>query len=170
MDQGIAHAQVRRRACASRRVGSYNNSNSFHIPQANGSWVAGVGTTLHARRASARAVDGGVRRAAGGGRSGGQSTYGDTLIPLLGVISEVDAVLQLRHDRATCCRSARRCGGAMRLDEYEFYVQDSWKVGAEPDRDGRRCATACSRRRGRSTACRSRPTSTSATGSSSGAR
>ncbi len=27
------------------RVGSSNNSNSFHIPQANGSWVDGVGTT-----------------------------------------------------------------------------------------------------------------------------
>ncbi len=67
-----------------------------------------------------------MRRAAGGGRVGA-STYGDTLIPLLGVISEVDAYYNYDKTGAVLPLGApvlRRYA----TDEYEFYGQDSWKV------------------------------------------
>jgi hypothetical protein len=108
------------------RVGSSNNSNSFHIPQANGSWVAGVGTTYMpgapCPEPSTAACD-----ALPAVAESGASTYGDTLIPLLGVISEVDAYYNYDKTGAVLSLGApvvRRYA----TDEYEFYGQDSWKV------------------------------------------
>ena len=108
------------------RVGSSNNSNSFHIPQANGSWVDGVGTTYMpgapCPEPSTAACD-----ALPAVAESGASTYGDTLIPLLGVISEVDAYYNYDKTGAVLPLGApvvRRYA----TDEYEFYGQDSWKV------------------------------------------
>jgi Carboxypeptidase regulatory-like domain/TonB dependent receptor len=109
------------------RVNTSNNSFSFHFPQANGSWVDGVGTTympgaLCPEPATAAcdalpAVD-----------PGGTSTYGDALIPVLGVISQVTG--QFNYDRDG---NVLPLGDPVRrqyaTDEYEFYAQDSWKVG-----------------------------------------
>jgi Carboxypeptidase regulatory-like domain/TonB dependent receptor-like, beta-barrel len=109
------------------RVGSSTNANSFHIPSANGSWVSGVGTTympgapcpepVTAACDALPAVD-----------PGGTSTYGDTLIPLLGVISEVDAYYNYDRDG-----NVLPLGDAVRrryaTNEYELFGQDSWKIG-----------------------------------------
>ena len=109
------------------RVGTTNNSRSYHLPSANGSWVDGVGTTYMpggtcsdataAACASFPAVD-----------PGGASTYGDTFIPLLGVISEVDANYNYDRDGNVLplgAPVARRYA----TDEYEMFAQDSWKLG-----------------------------------------
>jgi hypothetical protein len=108
------------------RVGTYNNRDSFHIAEANGSWVSGVGRRfmpgglcpgLEAVCDSLPAV-----------AEGGQATYGDTLIPLLGIISEVDAHWHYDRDGSLLPVGTpieRRWAS----DEYEFYVQDSWKIG-----------------------------------------
>ena len=97
------------------------------MPSANGSWVDGVGTTYMpggicsdataAACASFPAVD-----------PGGVSTYGDTFIPLLGVISEVDANYNYDRDGNVLPLGApvvRRYA----TDEYEMFAQDSWKLG-----------------------------------------
>ena len=67
---------------------------------------------------------------------GGTSTYGDTFIPLLGVISEVDANYNYDRDGNVLPLGApvvRRYA----TDEYEMFAQDSWKIGAEPHRHRR---------------------------------
>src|SRR4030095_12169290 len=59
---------------------------------------------------------------------GGVSTYGDTFIPLLGVISEVDANYNYDRDGNVLplgAPVARRYA----TDEYEMFAQDSWKLG-----------------------------------------
>jgi hypothetical protein len=110
------------------RVGSHTNANSFHRPGANGSWVDGVGRRfmpggpcpgLEAVCDSLPAV-----------AEGGQATYGDTFIPLLGIISEVNGYYNYDRDGNVLPvgEAVRRRFGT---DEYEFYVQDSWKVGQD---------------------------------------
>ena len=109
------------------RVGTSNNSFSYHIPQANGSWVDGVGTTYmpgsQCSPSTVAACD-----ALPAVDPGGVSTYGDTFIPLLGVISEVDAYYNYDRDGNVLPLGApvsRRYA----TDEYEFFAQDSWKLG-----------------------------------------
>ena len=139
------------------RVGTSNNVNSFHIPNANGSWVDGVGTTY---------MPGAGCDACGlfpAVSDGGVSSFGDTFVPLLGIISETTAYYN--YDREG---NVLPVGEPVRrrfaTDEYEFYVQDSWKMGETLTFTRRACATACSRRPTRPAACRSRPTSSWATG------
>jgi hypothetical protein len=108
------------------RVGSYNNSTSFHRPEANGSWVSGVG-----RRYMPGGLCPGVEAACDGlpaVAEGGQATYGDTFIPSLGIISEVDGYYNYPREGNVLAEGTpvrRRFG----TDEYEFYVQDSWRIG-----------------------------------------
>ena len=104
------------------RVGTSNNVNSFHIPNANGSWVDGVGTTY---------MPGAGCDACGlfpAVSDGGVSSFGDTFVPLLGIISETTAYYN--YDREG---NVLPVGEPVRrrfaTDEYEFYVQDSWKIG-----------------------------------------
>ena len=108
------------------RVGNSTNANSFHRPEANGSWVSGVGRTYMPGGQCP-----GVETACDAlpaVAEGGQSTYGDTLVPILGIISEVDGYFN--YDTAGNVlpegTPVRRRFGS---NEYEFYVQDSWKMG-----------------------------------------
>ena len=104
------------------RIGTSTNVTSFHTPQANGSWVDGVGTTYMpgslcpACDLFPAVADGGV------------SSFGDTIVPLFGIISETTAYYN--YDREgnvlPVGEPVRRRFAA---DEYEFYVQDSWKLG-----------------------------------------
>ena len=104
------------------RVGTSNNANSFHIPSANGSWVDGVGTTY---------MPGAGCDACGlfpAVSDGGVSSFGDTFVPLLGIISETTGYYN--YDREG---NVLPVGEPVRrrfaTDEYEFFVQDSWKMG-----------------------------------------
>ena len=109
------------------RIGTSNNSGSFHIPEANGSWVDGVGTT-YMPGAPCPAPVSAACNALPAVAPGGQSSYGDTLIPLLGIISEVTGFYNYDRDGNVLPVGVpveRRYAA----DEYEFYVQDSWKVG-----------------------------------------
>ncbi len=104
------------------RIGTTNNANSFHIPTANGSWVDGVGTNYMPGSGCAgcdrfpAVSDGGV------------SSFGDTFVPLLGIISETTAFYNYDRDggvQAVGDPVSRRFA----TDEYKLFVQDSWKIG-----------------------------------------
>ncbi len=109
------------------RVNTSNNSFSFHFPQANGSWVDGVGTT-YMPGALCPAPSTAACDALPAVDPGGTSTYGDAFIPILGVISQ--ATGQFNYDRDG---NVLPVGDPIRrryaTDEYEFFVQDSWKLG-----------------------------------------
>ena len=58
-----------------------------------------------------------------------QATYADSLAPLLGIVSETDLSANYNVDGSVLPVGepvTRKYGS----DEYEFYVQDSWKVGS----------------------------------------
>ena len=116
------------------RVGSSNNSVSFHIPQANGSWVDGVGTrTCPARRA--RALDGGLRRAAGR-RSERHLDLRRHVHPAAGRHLGGGRSLQLRHRRERA--AARGIRAAALCDRRVRVLRAGQLEGqAEPDRDRR---------------------------------
>ena len=123
--QGIAHAQVRdEHAVQPRRQLQQREL----VPPARGERVVGVRsrTALYARRHCP-----GVESACDAlpaVAEGGQSTYGDTLIPILGIISEVDGYFNYDTQGNVLPEGTpvrRRFGS----DEYQFYVQDSWKMG-----------------------------------------
>jgi hypothetical protein len=104
------------------RIGTSNNVNSFHIPNANGSWVDGVGTNyMPGRDCDACGLFPAVS-------AGGVSSFGDTFIPLLGIISETTAYYNYSVDGSVLPVGApvtRRFA----TNEFEFYAQDSWKIG-----------------------------------------
>ena len=103
----------------------YSFENSFHVGVANGSWVSGVGRTYMPGGECPPPGDcSGLPAVA----EGGQSSYADSLIDVLGIISEVDAYWNYTIDGQLLPVGEP----TMRLwaaDEYEFYAQDSWKLG-----------------------------------------
>ena len=104
------------------RIGTSNNVNSFHIPNANGSWVDGVGTNY---------MPGAGCDACGlfpAVSDGGVSSFGDTFVPLLGIISETTAFYNYNRDGSVLPMGAP-VSRRFATDEYEFYLQDSWKIG-----------------------------------------
>jgi hypothetical protein len=106
------------------RIGTSNNVNSFHIPNANGSWVDGVGTNyMPGRDCDACGLFPAVS-------DGGVSSFGDTFIPLLGIISETTAYYNYAVDGSVLPVGAP-VSRRFATNEYEFYAQDSWKVGQD---------------------------------------
>jgi hypothetical protein len=109
------------------RIGTSTNINSFHTPQANGSWVDGVGTVYMPGAGCPEPVSAACD-AYPAVSDGGVSSYGDTFIPLLGIISEVTGYYNYDRNGGVLPAGApvkRRFA----TDEYEFYAQDSWKIG-----------------------------------------
>ncbi len=104
------------------RIGTSNNVNSFHIPNANGSWVDGVGTT-YMPGAGCDAC--GLYPAVS---DGGVSSFGDTFIPLLGIISETTGYYNYDRD-GNVLPVGEPVRRRFATDEYEFFAQDSWKIG-----------------------------------------
>lgn len=101
----------------------FTNSGTFHGGSLNGSWVAGVGR---------RYMPGGTCPPPGdcsglpAVASSDQAVYADSLINLLGIVSQTTARWNYALDGSVLPVGAplRRNYAA---DEYEVYVQDSWK-------------------------------------------
>ena len=109
------------------RIPRYTNVNSFLFGTANGSWVAGVGR----RYRPGSTLCGDVQAACDAlpaVSSGFVASYGDGYIPILGIISQTSATYNYNVDGSVIPfgePTARKYGS----NEYEFYAQDSWKVG-----------------------------------------
>ena len=110
------------------RVPSYTNANSFYFGTANASWTDGVGRT-YMPGADCPGSVAAACNALPAVASGAQATYADSLIPILGMITQADGNFNYLKDGSVVpvgVPTDRRFA----TDEYEFYVQDSWKLGA----------------------------------------
>jgi hypothetical protein len=106
------------------RNDNYTFANSFTTGTANGSWVSGVGQRYRPGGPCPAPADcSGLPAVATAGRS----AYGDSLIPLLGIISETNVVYNYTIDGQVLAPGApvERLYGA---NEFELYFQDSWHV------------------------------------------
>jgi hypothetical protein len=105
----------------------YSNAASFYGATANGSWVSGVGrrympgaacpAPVTAACASFPAV-----------ASGGQATYADTFINILGIMSQANGSFNYLKD-GSVVPVGEPTQRNFASDEYEVYAQDSWKLG-----------------------------------------
>lgn len=102
----------------------YSNANSFHVGSLNPSWVSGTGRRYMPGGATCTAP---ACSAVPAVASSFASGYGDPWLTLLGVISQPTA--NYNYDRSGNAlpegEPVRRTYAA---DEYEVYVQDSWRV------------------------------------------
>ncbi len=109
------------------RVPRYDNTFSFNDGITNASWMAGVGRKYAPGNAcpGTEAACASVPAVA----SGFQATFADSFAPLLGIVSETDLSANYNVDGSVVPVGnpvTRRYGS----DEYEFYGQDSWKIGS----------------------------------------
>jgi hypothetical protein len=102
----------------------YTNAQSFHSAVANGSWVDGVGRKYRPGGPCPAPADCSGLPAVS---SGDVAVYADSLIDLLGIISQTNARWNYNIDGSTIPvgQPTRRDYGA---NEYEGYVQDTWKL------------------------------------------
>ncbi|HEX7087692.1 MAG TPA: TonB-dependent receptor [Vicinamibacterales bacterium] len=108
------------------RIPRYTNANSFIFGTANGSWVAGVGRNFRPGSTNCGPVQA-VCDSLPPVAAGFNASYGDGYIPILGIISQTDAVYNYNPDGSVLPigePTSRKYGS----NEYEFYVQDSWKL------------------------------------------
>ena len=108
------------------RNDSYTNTNSFHDRhrRTRRGWRASADATCPAAPARRRRTAAACRR----WRAASRSAYADSFIHLLGVISQTNVALQLHDRRRDLPRRRAGARGCTRADEYELYVQDSWRV------------------------------------------
>jgi hypothetical protein len=107
------------------RIPSTRNSGSFLSAISNGSWVAGVGRTY---------MPGGANCSTPGCSqvpavaSGFAASYGDPWLAMLGVISQ--STLRANYDRdGNLLPIGAPISREYATNEYEFYLQDSWRIG-----------------------------------------
>jgi hypothetical protein len=106
------------------RAPKYSNANSYHTGNLNPSWVAGTGRNyMPGSTGCANPLCTQLPAVA----SSFQSGYGDPWLTILGVISQPTA--NYNYDKTG---AALPNGAAVvrtyATDEYEFYVQDSWRM------------------------------------------
>ncbi len=109
------------------RIPRYTNTNSYLFGTANGSWVAGVGRRFRPGSTSCGAVQAACD-ALPPVSSGFNASYGDGYIPILGIISQTSAIYNYDADGNVLPLgepTTRKYGS----NEFEFYMQDSWKMG-----------------------------------------
>ena len=109
------------------RVPRYDNTFSFNDGVTNASWMAGVGR----RYAPGNACPGTEAACAAlpAVASAFQATFADSFAPILGIVSETDLSANYNVDGSIVPVGdpvTRKYGS----DEYEFYAQDSWKLGS----------------------------------------
>ncbi|MCL4814325.1 MAG: TonB-dependent receptor [Vicinamibacteraceae bacterium] len=106
------------------RNDSYDNANSFNFYNSNPSWVSGVGRTYMPGGACPPPADCSGLPAVD---PNSESLFTDPFIHMLGVLSANTALYNYRVDGSVLAEGApiERLYAA---DEYEFYVQDSWRL------------------------------------------
>jgi Carboxypeptidase regulatory-like domain/TonB dependent receptor len=109
------------------RIPRYTNAQSFLGGVTNASWMLGVG-----RRYMPGSTQCGVSQAVCNSLpaviSGFQASYADSFAPILGIVSQTNLRANYNVDGSLVPVGepvARKYGS----DEYEFYVQDQWKLG-----------------------------------------
>ena len=104
---------------------TFGNTNSFFSGSLNGSWVAGVGRRyMPGGTCPAPADCSGLPAVA----SSGQATYADSFINMLGAVSQTTARYNYTIDGGVI-DEGRALPRLYKANEYEFYVQDQWRVG-----------------------------------------
>jgi carboxypeptidase family protein len=109
------------------RVPRYDNTFSFSSGTTNASWMFGLGT-VYMPGGECPGVEGACAALPAVGEDF-TATYADSLAPILGIVSETDLSANYNVDGSVVPVGqpvTRKYGS----DEYEFYVQDSWKVGS----------------------------------------
>ena len=109
------------------RVPRYDNTFSFNSGTTNASWMAGLGRYYSPGNTCPGTEAACAQFPAVG--DGFQATFADTFAPLLGIVSETDLTANYNVD-GSASRSRRPTDRKYGSDEYEFYAQDSWKVGS----------------------------------------
>ena len=109
------------------RIPSYTNANSFNTAVTNASWMAGVGR----KYAPGNSCPGSEAACASfpAVAKGFQATFADSFAPLLGMVTETTLYANYKTDGSTLAEGVpvtRKYGS----DEYEFYAQDTWKIGS----------------------------------------
>ena len=106
------------------RSPKYSNANSFHTGNLNPSWVAGTGRNyMPGSTGCSNPLCSQLPAVA----SSFQSGYGDPWLTILGVISQPTA--NYNYDKTgTPLPNGEPVRRKYATDEYEFYVQDSWRV------------------------------------------
>ncbi len=107
------------------RIPTYSNAGSFSYATANGSWVDGVGRVYIPGRDSCSTPGCNVLPAAD---SGFFASFADSWIDILGIMSQ--ATGQYNYDRdGNVLPEGDPVRRRYASDEYDFYVQDSWRIG-----------------------------------------
>ena len=106
------------------RAPKYSNANSFHTGNLNPSWVAGTGRNyMPGSTGCSNPVCSQLPAVASSFASG----YGDPWLTVLGVISQPTA--NYNYDKTgTALPNGEPVRRTYATDEYEFYVQDSWRL------------------------------------------
>jgi hypothetical protein len=106
------------------RSPKYSNGNSYHTGNLNPSWVAGTGRNyMPGSTGCANPLCAQLPAVA----SSFQSGYGDPWLTILGVISQPTA--NYNYDKTgTALPNGEPVRRTYATDEYEFYLQDSWRM------------------------------------------
>jgi hypothetical protein len=106
------------------RIPSYSNAGSFSSVTANGSWTAGVGRRFIPGRSSCSTPGCAVLPAVA---SGFNASFADSWIDILGVMSQATGNFNFDRD-GNALPEGEAVKRRYASDEYEFYLQDSWKL------------------------------------------
>lgn len=109
------------------RIPRYTNANSFYSAVANGSWVSGVGRTYMPGANCPPPVTEACNSLPAVA-SGGQATYADTFINILGMLTQANGSFNYDRD-GNVIPVGTPTQRNFASDEFEFYAQDSWKLG-----------------------------------------
>ncbi len=108
------------------RVPRYDNTFSFNSASTNASWMLQVGTRYAPGNSCPGTEDACAALPAVG--EDFQATFADSFAPIMGIVSETDLSANYLVD-GTVLGSGDPVRRKYASDEYEFYAQDSWKIG-----------------------------------------
>ena len=112
LDQGLAHAEVRRRTCAS--PGSRPTSNIGLVQLRPGQRILGVRRRPRYIPGRVPLLDAGLRRAARGGAAS-RRRFADSWIDIIGIMSRGRPAVPTTTGPATCCREGDAVRAQVRL-------------------------------------------------------
>ncbi len=103
---------------------TFSNSNSFNFFSTNPSWLPNVSDAL--RPGTSRCTEPGCA-AVPAVASGFRSSYRDTVTNLLGILTQATGAFNLMPD-GTLLPTGTFIRRHWAVDEYEFYIQDQWRM------------------------------------------
>ena len=132
--EGPPHVQVRRQHALHPQRQLHLRQLVHHAARRTArGWRASAGATGRAARARRRPTAAACRRWPPAGRS----AYADSLIPLLGIVSQTNVLYNYTHRRAGARRSARRCERALRRQRVRALRAGQLAAARQPDGERR---------------------------------